>query len=140
MRVVLLDAYDRHPPADYNYSILFCLSTFEVGLSFVAACAPSLKPIVTKIMPKMFGVSSATHGPYSKGGTGKPSRLGYQLDQMTRRTEINRTQIEAEGLDEDDFAHVQAGKDGIVLTRETEVKWNSSVPGGKSGSSTESLV
>jgi hypothetical protein len=61
---------------------------------------------------------------------------------MTRRTEINRTQIEADGLgvDEDDFAHVQAGKDGIVLTRETEVKWHTSVPSGKNGSSTDSLV
>jgi hypothetical protein len=91
-------------------------------------------------MPKLFGMSSATHGQYSKGGTGKPSRLGYQLGQMTRRTEINRTNIEAEGLDEEDFAHVQAGKDGIVWTRETEVKWLTSVPSGKNGSSTESLV
>jgi hypothetical protein len=61
---------------------------------------------------------------------------------MTRRTELNRTQIEADGLgiDEDEFEHVQGGKDGIILTRETEVKWHTSTPGGKNVSSTESLV
>jgi hypothetical protein len=92
-----------------------------------------------KVVPKLFGNNTSRGGKYWKGGTGRPNRLGYQLDQMTRRTEINRTLIEADGGDGDDFKHMQGGKGGIVLTTSTEVRWDDSAEHGK-GSSTESLV
>jgi hypothetical protein len=132
VRVVLLDRYDRAPPVDYNYSILFCLSTFEVGLSFVAACAPSLKPIIAKIGPKIFGVNTFSGGKYSRSR--KPSRLGYQLDQMSRRTEASHTKIGADA----GATHDQGNQGGGVLTTKTEVRWHTGQA--KTGSSTESLV
>jgi hypothetical protein len=144
VRVVLLDRYDRHPPTDYNYSILFCLSTIEIGLSFIAACAPAMKPIVMKIIPKVFGNTSRSAAKYSKGAT---ARLGYQLDQMSRHTQNGpvRTYVDAGAKDDDDSIEgdelpVQGVKQGIAVTTETEVRWHDSTKTSKNGSSTESLV
>lgn len=144
VRVVLLDGYDRHTPKDYNYSLLFCLSTIEVGLSFIAACAPAMKPIIAKVIPKVLGTSSRSGmNKYSRGGT---ARMGYQLDHMSRQTQHgpNRTHVDAGGND-DDSTHssdlpVQGIKKGIAVTTETEVKWHDSTKRSKNGSSTESLV
>ena len=136
--MILLDNYDRHEPVDYNYSVLFCLSTFEVGLSFIAACAPSFKPIISQVLPKIFGGITSSNGPYSKAGT-----RGYQLDQVTRRTEVNRTQVgadsrtgERDGYDDGKYGD---SKGGIVVNKTTEVRWNDRAEGEKA-SSTDSLV
>jgi hypothetical protein len=61
-----------------------------------------MKPIVMKILPK-FGLSSRSGGKYSHGGTARQSRLGYQLDHMSRQTQCgpNHTQIDAAGKDDD---------------------------------------
>lgn len=130
-------------PVDYNYSILFCLSTIEVGLSFIAACAPAMKPIIMKIIPRVFGQSSRSGQRYTKGGS---ARLGYQLDHMSRRTQPgpNRTQVDVGGKDDDSSdggdLPVQGVKTGIAVTTETEVRWHDSTKKTKNGSGTESLV
>ncbi|KIM98242.1 hypothetical protein OIDMADRAFT_43326 [Oidiodendron maius Zn] len=146
VRVILLDRYDRHLPPDFSYSLLFCISTIEVGLSFVAACAPALKPIVVRIAPKLLGTTSRSRdNKYLKGGTPQASRLGYRLDNLSRNTRqaTNVTQIEStEGEDklslENNSEHRM--KDGIVMTTETQVMWHTSSQPAKNGTSMESLV
>ncbi|GAQ08679.1 hypothetical protein ALT_6000 [Aspergillus lentulus] len=120
VRVILLDDYDRNIPADYTYSLLFCISTIEVGLSIIAACAPALKPLFVMIIPKVFSSSKSRTGPqYNRRGQGE-------------------TMIEA---GDDETGH-RLSKNGIVLTTEMEVHWHESRSGRPitQGSSTESLV
>jgi hypothetical protein len=103
-----------------------------------------MKPIVMKILPK-FGLSSRSGGKYSHGGTARQSRLGYQLDHMSRQTQCgpNHTQIDAAGKDDDSSTEggkVQGIKKGIAVTTETEIRWHDSTKTTKNGSSTESVV
>ncbi|KKK22283.1 hypothetical protein P175DRAFT_0556239 [Aspergillus ochraceoroseus IBT 24754] len=145
VRVVLLDRYDRHPPADYTYSVLFCISTIEVGLAFVAACAPSLKPLAAKLLPKVFSNRSRSGPQYSRG-EGTSGRLGYNMDALSRsrrtQNEGNLTLVEA-GEDERQYNIGRSDKPGIMMTTEMEVKWHGSDSTNhpvNDGSSTESLV
>ena len=133
-------------PVDYNYSVLFCLSTIEVGFSFIAACTPAMKPIIVKIIPKFLGQSGRSRsGKY--GATVRTSRIGYQLDYMSRKTQRgpNKTHIDA-GVKDDDSSiegselPVQGIKNGIAVTTEAEIRWHNSTKTTKNGSSTESLV
>ncbi|TGO80910.1 hypothetical protein BPOR_1536g00010 [Botrytis porri] len=163
IRIILLDSFDRNPPADITYSLLFCITTIEVGLSFVCACAPALKPIFVRIIPKIFGESdrsrsqkNSTEG-YGQGRTGRRPE-GYE---MSRRTANHTTDIVAGDIEGDydkmsdvtdvEFGHgkgdgLRESRMGIAVRTETEVKWHDSLsvkngkPVKKSGSSTESLV
>ncbi|KAL3478335.1 hypothetical protein BJX99DRAFT_256662 [Aspergillus californicus] len=147
VRVILLDNFDRNIPADSTYSVLFCISTIEVGLAFVAACAPALKPLFVKILPKLFSTRSRSGGQYNQA-LGSGGRLGYGLNVLARsgRTQeglnTNVTSVEAEA-GEDDMGYAERGgrKDRIMMTTETEVKWDDQ---GRErvdeGSSMESLV
>ncbi|KAL4806376.1 hypothetical protein BDV18DRAFT_160445 [Aspergillus unguis] len=127
VRVILLDNFDRHIPADSTYSVLFCLSTIEVGLAFVAACAPALKPLVARVLPKLFGASGAVK--YENEVAGRYA-YGYALDPMagSRRTnaeggtysngEVSRGRSRGgRGRDRED-------KDGIMMTTEMEIKYD----------------
>jgi hypothetical protein len=148
VRVILLDKYDRHLPPDFSYSLIFCLSTIEVGLSFIAACAPALKPIVVKLAPKLLGTSSRSRSrdKYGRGGTTRASKLGYRLDDLSRNTRrpANVTQI-GSGQVEDQSSmgnsSEKVGNQGIVLTTQTDVTWHEdSLHPTKRGTSMESLV
>lgn len=143
VRVILLDEYDRNIPANYTHSVLFCLSTIEVGLSFVAACAPSFKPLVARLLPKLFSSTRGEryyNGSASRSGRG---RLGYDLGNMSnysRRTQDqNVTVIEADG--ELDYGPATVNtKNTITMTTQMEVTWDHSIRKELHTSSTESLV
>ncbi|KAL4762092.1 uncharacterized protein BDW70DRAFT_149544 [Aspergillus foveolatus] len=148
IRVILLDNFDRHIPADSTYSVLFCLSTIEVGLAFVAACAPALKPLFMRLLPKLFNTNSRSGQYNNHARPGTSSRWGYDLDALSRsrRTMYHdgsntATTVEAgegggsSGAGKRDINGEGKGK--IMLTTETEVKWHDHEVG---GSSTESLV
>ncbi|KAB8292574.1 hypothetical protein EYC80_008280 [Monilinia laxa] len=158
IRIILLDDFDRHPPPDVSYSLVFCITTVEVGMAFVCACAPALKPIFVRIIPKIFGESSRSRSAKkSTEGYGRTGRRpeGYE---MSRRVAQHTTDIGAGDEDYDrmsDLTDVQGGHgkdDGhkdrmeIAVRTETEVKWHNNVSVGKgkaarkSGSSTENLV
>ncbi|PYI01106.1 hypothetical protein BO78DRAFT_411746 [Aspergillus sclerotiicarbonarius CBS 121057] len=126
VRVILLDRYDRHTPYDSTHSVLFCISTIEVGLAFIAACAPSLKPLIVKTIPRLFASKGRSDGDYNKQS--KPG-MAYELDNRSRRSRYRPGQsmvaLEPNWEQEVD-------KDGI-LTTELEVRWDE-------GSSAESLV
>lgn len=146
VRVILLDSYDRVLPPDFTYSLLFCLSTIELGLSFVAACAPAMKPLIVKIAPKFFGTSrsrSRSHNQYIKSGS-QANKLGYRLDEMSRNTRqgTNITQVDTDFEDKSSVENAirQGGKKGIVLTTETNVTWQNTPMTAKKGTSMESLV
>ncbi|KAL6229560.1 hypothetical protein BDW75DRAFT_245621 [Aspergillus navahoensis] len=142
--VVLFDRYDRHIPADSTYSVLFCISTIEVGLAFVAACAPSLKPLVMKLIPKLLSTRSRSGEQYNHG-TGTSGRMLYDLGPLSRSRRIQQgvdiTSVEARE-DETAYSNRLNRKDRIMMTTETEVKWDDSPTRGLigEGSSTESLV
>ncbi|EDN99155.1 hypothetical protein SS1G_14015 [Sclerotinia sclerotiorum 1980 UF-70] len=161
IRIVLLDTFDRNPPADLTYSILFCVSTIEVGLSFVCACAPALKPIIVRIIPKIFGESSRSRSAKRStegNGQGRTGRRpeGYEMSRRTAHTEIEVGDIGGDYDKMSDITDAESGKgkvDGthkgqmnIAVRTETEVRWHDNVsvsngkPVRKSGSSTESLV
>ncbi|PKX96344.1 uncharacterized protein P174DRAFT_474397 [Aspergillus novofumigatus IBT 16806] len=139
VRVILLDDYDRNIPADYTYTLLFCISTIEVGLSIIAACAPALKPLFVMIIPKVFSSNKSRTGPqYNRYGASRSGPMGYDLDHISRgsRRGQGETMIEAD----DDERGDRLSKNGIVLT--TEMHWHESRSGRPitQGSSTESLV
>ncbi|KAJ5502341.1 hypothetical protein N7463_005215 [Penicillium fimorum] len=143
VRLILLDDFDRHMPENYTHSVLFCVSTIEVGLSFVAACAPSFKPLVTRLVPKLFG--STRTGPYN-GSTNRSgrTRLGYKLEEMSNFT--NRTQdqtvttVEA-GEGELSYGPVKLKDNNMItMTTKLEVTWGQTNSEEQHTSSTESLV
>jgi hypothetical protein len=147
VRVILLDSYDRHLHPDFTYSVLFCLSTIEVGLSFVAACAPALKPILSKLAPRLLGTTGHSRdNRYAQGGTPKASRLGYRLDDLSRNTRrtANVTQIESRDRDnKPSQGHRKEDMKGnmIVMTTETDVTWyDHTLHPVKNGTSIESFV
>ncbi|OQE42114.1 hypothetical protein PENCOP_c004G05862 [Penicillium coprophilum] len=143
VRLILLDKFDRHMPENYTYSVLFCVSTIEVGLSFVAACAPSFKPLVTRLVPKLFG--STRTGPYN-GSTNRSgrTRLGYKLEETSNFT--SRTQDQAAtavGASDGELSHgptKSKDKNIITLTTQMEVTWDRASCEEQQTSSTESLV
>jgi hypothetical protein len=118
---VLLAQFSANPPKDFTHSILFCISNIEVGLDFVAACAPYMKPLVLRIAPPFFG--STRFGQTTRGAT----RPVYELGQSrTWKGTQNMTHVNANG---GNFG-ARISKDGglndktdIIMTRETEVKW-----------------
>ncbi|KAL4900865.1 hypothetical protein BDW74DRAFT_182450 [Aspergillus multicolor] len=143
IRVILLDNFDRHIPDDSTYSVLFCLSTIEVGLAFVAACAPALKPLFMRLVPKLFSASSRGGQYHARAGTSSRRAYGYaygggyNLDPMgrSRRTQDgNVTSVEAGEWTERGRSRSRSrsrkggrgggGKGGIFMTTETEVKWH----------------
>ncbi|KAL3459732.1 hypothetical protein BJX64DRAFT_290901 [Aspergillus heterothallicus] len=149
VRIVLLDSYDRDLAAgklaDYNYNVYFSLSTIEIGIVIFAACGPSFKPLVAKLLPKFFS-SRDRNGPqysYNRGASGRM----YDLDNLSRgrrtQNEGNHILVETRNDDRDSTVSGSAGqKPGIMLTTETEVKWQDDETQHRSnrGSSTESLV
>ncbi|KAJ5373242.1 hypothetical protein N7517_005248 [Penicillium concentricum] len=143
VRLILLDDFDRHMPENYTHSVLFCVSTIEVGLSFVAACAPSFKPLVTRLVPRLFG--STRTGPYN-GSTNRSgrTRLGYKLEETSNFT--NRTQDQTVTTVEAGDSEISHGPtklkadNMITMTTEMEVTWVQANSEEQHTSSTESLV
>ncbi|KAL2842721.1 hypothetical protein BJY01DRAFT_264447 [Aspergillus pseudoustus] len=147
VRIVLLDIYDRKLAAgklaDYNYNVYFSLSTIEISLVIIAACGPSFKPLVSKILPKFFS-SRDRNGPQYSYNRGTSGRM-YDLDNLSRgrrtQNEGNHILVETRN-DERDSTGTVDPKAGIMLTTETEVKWQEDdvqQPSNR-GSSTDSLV
>ncbi|KAJ5934178.1 hypothetical protein N7466_003725 [Penicillium verhagenii] len=144
IRVILLDQYDRHIPANYTHSVLFCVSTIEVGLAFVAACAPSFKPLIARLLPRLFRGSSRTR--YNNGSTGRSGRARtYNLEHMsnfTRRTQDHNITIVEAGENELGYSPTETTpKNTITMTTQMEVTWDHQPSGQEQHtSSTESLV
>jgi hypothetical protein len=86
-----------------------------------------MKPIIAKLLPKVFGPSTNSRRKYSAGGTARTSKMGYQMDYMSKRSqrEVITTQIEGGGKEYDDSLDdgirlpVQGHKTGIAVTTET---------------------
>ncbi|KAN0090065.1 hypothetical protein V8E51_018644 [Hyaloscypha variabilis] len=117
VRAVLLAQFAAHPPKDFTHSILFCISSIEVGLAFVAA--------------GRFGRTA-----------GKSTRPVYKLSESrTWKGTQTMTRVDTNG---DDHSRILKNvtmndKTNIMMTRETEVKWQDN-PNGRVQISTESLV
>ncbi|KAL4878129.1 hypothetical protein BJY04DRAFT_221486 [Aspergillus karnatakaensis] len=150
VRIVLLDIYDRKLAsgsiADYNYNVYFALSTIEIGLVIVAACAPSFKPLVAKILPKLFSTRSRNGPSYSYNRGGASGGRMYDLDNLsrTRRTQNDGNHVLVETRNERESSDSPEPKAGIMLTTETEVRWQEPEDEARQttnrGSSTDSLV
>jgi hypothetical protein len=134
---VLLAQFSANPPKDFTHTILFCISNIEVGLAFVAACAPYMKPLVLRIAPTFFGSTR-----FGKT-TGRATRPVYELSQsgIWKGTKT-MTHVNASG---DNFG-ARISKDGglndktdIMMARETEVKWQDN-PNGTLQTRPKSLV
>ncbi|QSZ31842.1 hypothetical protein DSL72_001411 [Monilinia vaccinii-corymbosi] len=162
VRIILLDRWDRSKPVDPTYTLLFCISTVEVGLSFVCACAPALKPIFVRIIPKIFGRTSRSQSAKkSTGDYGKGRRPeGYELSSgaTTRDAKVIGA-VNMPDQDHDRMSDIMdpkgasgigegmhKGRMAIAVRTDTEVIWHDNGPGSKGrsvvkqGSSTESLV
>ncbi|KAJ5753264.1 hypothetical protein N7520_010181 [Penicillium odoratum] len=145
IRVILLDQYDRHFPKNYTHTVLFCVSTIEVGLAFVAACAPSFKPLIARLLPRLWGGSSRS-GRYHNGSTGRSGRArSYNLEQMsnfTRRTQDQNITVVEAGGDESSYSPTETNNKNIItMTTQMEVTWDHRPPREEQHtSSTESLV
>lgn len=60
---------------DPTYSIGFCSSAIEVNVAVVTACAPSMKAILSKYLPRLLGTSRGATSGYGPGTSG--SRSGF---------------------------------------------------------------
>lgn len=63
---------------DPTYAIGFCSSAVEVNVAVVTACAPSMKAIGTRYLPKILGSSHNEKSDYGTG-TGSGSREGHKF-------------------------------------------------------------
>ena len=136
VRAILLAQFAAHPPKDFTHSILFCISSIEVGLAFVAACAPYMKPLIVKVAPKIF-----RSGRFGRTA-GKSTRPVYKLSESrTWKGTQTMTRVDTNGDDNSRILKdvTMNDKTDIMMTRETEVKWQNN-PNGRVQTSTESLV
>ncbi|KAJ5565853.1 hypothetical protein N7535_007491 [Penicillium sp. DV-2018c] len=73
-RIIMLleaDRFRAHGP-DPTYSISFCSSVIEINVAVIAACAPSMKAISTRFLPRLLGNSrkrSSDKCPYDAGAS-----------------------------------------------------------------------
>lgn len=119
----------------------------------MCACAPALKPVFVRLVPKLFSTGSRS-GQYNRGAAGGGRYgygYGYDLGHLSksRKTQGVTTTSVLGGDEEGDISRAYEGKagakrkNGIMMTTETEVKWDDSpgtVNGTVNDSSTESLV
>ncbi|KAL5361293.1 hypothetical protein BJX96DRAFT_82992 [Aspergillus floccosus] len=84
--VILAQAFfpdPKHLNPDPTYSVGFCSSAVEVNVAVMSACAPSLKAIFSKYIPRLLGTSyGASNSKYYNGGGASSSNrfrsgLGY---------------------------------------------------------------
>jgi len=140
VRLILLEQYTASVPKDPLYTVLYSISTIEVGLAFIVACAPSMKPLLRYALPKLFGNTNQYPRTTARGG-----HMGYELNSNTRNGKRvqTRTQIEASGSF-DALALGDAsgsGKNGIVMVKEMDIRWQDlKEKSVKNATSTESLV
>ncbi|KAJ5111066.1 hypothetical protein N7532_001601 [Penicillium argentinense] len=147
--VILAEGFLSHKiVTDATYSIGFCSSAIEVNVAVVTACAPSMKAIATKYLPRLLGTSrgaTSGYGPGMSGSRGFPgskiftrnkSQLhsnaddGYEMADPTHRVDI--------GVDGDRFdmrkykrggdsPSISSGSEdgvaGIVKTTDVSVKY-----------------
>ena len=103
----------------------------------MVACAPYMKPLIVKVAPKVFGSSR-----FGRTG-GQSARTAHKLtDSRTWKGTQTMTHVDANG-DNFNATILKAGglndKTDIMMTRETEVKWQEN-PHGATHTSTEALV
>ncbi|KAL4897523.1 hypothetical protein BDV59DRAFT_167930 [Aspergillus ambiguus] len=82
--VILAQAFfpdPDHPNPDPTYSVGFCSSAVEVNVAVLTACAPSLKAIFSKYIPRLLGTSNGASNSKYYGGASSSNRfrsgLGY---------------------------------------------------------------
>ncbi|KAJ5957684.1 hypothetical protein N7501_011963 [Penicillium viridicatum] len=125
-----------------SHSVLFCVSTIEVGLSFIAACAPSFKPLVTRVVPRLFG--SSRTGPNAATSRSDRTWLSYKLEETSKFTPRTHDQITTTvAAGDDDIGHgftTSKADNSITMTTQMEVTWGRSDCEERHTSSTESLV
>jgi hypothetical protein len=132
-------------PKNYTHSVLFCISTIEVGLSFVAACAPSFKPLIARFVPKLFGSSTRSNRYYNDSTcrSGR-DRLGYKLEDMSRivqRTHNQNITLVEAGDGQLDYRPTKTNAQNMItMTTEMKVTWDHSNYEEQPTGSTESLV
>ncbi|KAG9239068.1 hypothetical protein BJ875DRAFT_414974 [Amylocarpus encephaloides] len=132
VRIYLLDDQKRRPKQDSTYTIVFTTSTVEIGLAFVAACAPYFKAILVKHFPSIFG---STRGALDNS---RPSRKDYELSEKSRwmRTQTFKSSRNTRQSDGDD------GNAKRLITKTETITVTSELrePGEKSARSVERMV
>ncbi|KAJ5766807.1 uncharacterized protein N7511_004423 [Penicillium nucicola] len=77
--IILANAFiSKKKNLDPTYAVGFCSSAVEVNVAVVTACAPSLKAISTKFLPRLLGSSNGGGKSTYGGGTGSGTRSGSQ--------------------------------------------------------------
>ncbi|KAJ5627617.1 hypothetical protein N7490_009845 [Penicillium lividum] len=119
VRIILLDQYDRHIPKNYTHTVLFCVSTIEVDLAFVAACAPSFKPVIARLLPRLWGGSSRS-GRYHNA-VGPEAITSSKCQNFTRRTQDQNITIVEAGGNESSYSPTETN-DKNIITMTTQMK------------------
>ncbi|KAH6675468.1 hypothetical protein B0J14DRAFT_636979 [Halenospora varia] len=135
VRIVLLDRARNKPKPDKNHSVLFTISTIEVGLAFIAACAPYMKPILAKHAPGIFGSTAY-------GQSHRPSRKDYELSERTRRSKAqNNTKngTNSEFDPEEGKMETFVGNNGLIGRTETTIT-HDSIKAGRFGHDRSTFV
>lgn len=74
--VILAQAFLSHTPnPDPTYSIGFTSSAIEVNVAVITACAPSMKAIASRYLPRLLGTSHRETSGYGAGTSGSRGRF-----------------------------------------------------------------
>ncbi|KAF9889853.1 hypothetical protein FE257_006943 [Aspergillus nanangensis] len=164
--VILAQAFfpdPNHPNPDPTYSVGFSSSAIEVNVAVMTACAPSLKAICSKYLPRLLGTSHGASNSRYYGKTGSSSAhqgrfrsgLAYQHHRSTGRGEDDdgfeladpyattkadvRTDMRKYRGDGGSLSSEDDGAGGIVKTTNVSVRYTSESPEGERGGRTGSV-
>lgn len=126
-----------YPVADSTYDIRFVYVEIETCLAIIAACGPSLKPLLGRWFPQIFstpGYLSEKPSKHSRYGSRTPTNGGATVDR-TRQRGVVGTQSFAlkdlrHGTDKESRAESPTGSEeeimtyhGIMRTRDYTVRY-----------------
>ncbi|KAJ5918307.1 hypothetical protein N7454_010682 [Penicillium verhagenii] len=88
--VILAQAFfPTGPVPDPTFSIGFCSSAVEVNVAVITACAPSMKSIASKFLPRLLGTSRNGHSGYAGNTTGDSRRKARFFHSIMKSSQLH---------------------------------------------------
>ncbi|KAJ5780428.1 hypothetical protein N7457_005588 [Penicillium paradoxum] len=102
-RIILIVQSYMHLATDPDptYSIAICSSAVEVNVAIVTACAPSMKAIASRYLPKLLG--SSRNGGKTSYGTGPSNSTGFWSRKLGKSTYTKRNSNMQSGCGEEGY-------------------------------------
>ncbi|KAJ5613662.1 hypothetical protein N7528_007316 [Penicillium herquei] len=117
-RIIILAQgfFPTHVVKDATYSIGFCSSAVEVNVAVITACAPSLKAITSKYLPRLLGTSRNGKSNYYGKSSYGPGTSGGSKPRKSRLFSNHRSQLHSNNDDGYEMADPRGGNSVNVGT------------------------